>query len=442
MEMKEIVISLFFFLFCLELSGQTTIREHEVRCYSTEYEKHLREKHSNRATTVEFESWINKKIDLQKNQLNKEERVAIITIPVVVHVIHNGDAYGENENIRDEQVFSQIQVLNDDFRRRINTAGYNTNPVGADVEIQFCLAKTNPDGNLTNGIDRVDFGRVFFNKHAIENELKPRTIWNPEEYLNIWTCVFGDDLINVQGYAQFPSSSGLSGLGVNEGIASTDGVVIGYNKFGSSVIFPEGVYNAPYDRGRTTTHEIGHWLGLYHIWGDNSDCTLNNDFCADTPVSLNPNRGCPKNVDSCPLDRGKDMVENYMDYTDDICMNIFTNDQKKRIRTVLKNAERRRNLERSTKCQEPNLIDEDFGMLSKISIYPNPVNAELTIAMPNEDELPEAYVLLNSIGQEVAAKKDLKIEDLKLVVSHLTNGIYFLKVQKAGKKVTLKFVKK
>ncbi|HEU4496838.1 MAG TPA: M43 family zinc metalloprotease, partial [Flavobacterium sp.] len=163
--------------------------------------------------------------------------------------------------------------------------------------------------------------------------------------LNMWTVNFSNS--NLLGYAQFPSASGLPGLNSDGGAATTDGVVSGYNYFGSSD-YNDGTFilGAPYDKGRTMTHEVGHWLGLKHIWGD-GDCSVD-DFCADTPNAATANYNCPTNLDSCP-DPGLDMVQNYMDYTDDPCMNIFTADQKARMITVMNNSTRRSTLKTSTK---------------------------------------------------------------------------------------------
>jgi hypothetical protein len=144
---------------------------------------------------------------------------------------------------------------------------------------------------------------------------------------------------NLLGYAQFPDGSGLAGLEDSYGTAQTDGIVIGYKYFGSSDKGDFPVLLAPFDLGRTTTHEVGHWLGLRHIWGD-GDCSVD-DFCGDTPNASEPSYGCPVNKTSCG---SLDMVENYMDYTDDICMNSFTPDQAERMHTVLKTSPRRAEL--------------------------------------------------------------------------------------------------
>lgn len=266
-------------------------------------------------------------------------------IPVVVHIIHNGEPIGTGANISYEQVVSQIEVLNEDFRKKAGTNGFNTHPAGVDTQIEFYLATKDPDGNILSepGVDRFNGGRASWPKGSVRNPIdeliKPVTIWNPNAYFNIWTVNFGGFVSrSLLGYAQFPSNSNLQGLDADGGSAETDGVVVGYKYFGSSEKgnFPDLI--APYDLGRTTTHEVGHWLGLRHIWGD-GDC-LADDYCIDTPRAEAPNNTCTENI-SC---NSKDMIENYMDYTSDGCMNIFTQDQKSRMQTVLQNSPRRKEL--------------------------------------------------------------------------------------------------
>ena len=315
-----------------------------IRCASTEYEKMLQEKNPKRMTQDQFETWIAPLV--QKNATLRTARTnAMITIPVVVHVIYNGQALGTAPNISDLQVQSQITVLNQDFSKMAGTPGYNANPVGVDTQIQFVLAQQDPKGNPTNGIDRVSFCQESWSTTDIETILKPSTFWDPTQYLNLWTVQFTDS--KLLGYAQFPDASGLSGLSGN-GIANTDGVVIKYNAFGSGTT-SSFLLDAPYNKGRTTTHEIGHWLGLIHIWGDGSKCGTNTDYCADTPVAKNANYGCISGTDSCTSNAGLDMIENYMDYTDDSCMNIFTQNQKDRMDVIMNNAARRSSLKTSSK---------------------------------------------------------------------------------------------
>lgn len=333
-----------------------------IRCASMENDSILRAKHPEMGTWQMNEAFIQQKIKEYKEQYpNGNPKSAVITIPVVVHVIHNGDAIGTGENITDAQVLSQIDVLNEDFRRLAGSPGFNSHPDGADTEIEFCMAVVDPSGNPTNGINRVNLGTASYTMNGVENNVKPVTQWDPTQYCNMWTVRFGGADAGTLGYAQFPNNSGLAGLGANNGAANTDGVVAAYSSFGSSDIYPGGIYAPPYDKGRTMTHEVGHWLGLRHIWGDGG-CTVD-DFCNDTPTSDAANYGCPNGHTSCGT---TDMIENYMDYTDDACMNIFTNDQKTRIQTVMSVCPRRMELATSTACTP--LVADDAG----ISAVSNP----------------------------------------------------------------------
>ena len=322
-----------------------------VRCSSTEYEQELQSKNPNRKSNKDFENWIAPLVSEINNQRlanagSKNASNMVIKIPVVVHVIHNGDVLGSGENISDAQVLSQITVLNQDFRRIIGTPGYNNNPVGADMEIEFVMAKRTPAGLTTTGIDRVNTGLAQYPNRTSVETMKQNTIWDSSKYLNMWTVRIGGGTTSwngTLGYAQFPSYSGIAGIGYNNPAteANTDGLVMRYTAFGSRVIAPTGLYSGTsYDKGRTVTHEIGHWAGLRHIWGD-GNCSVD-DYCNDTPNAGAANFGCPS-VDSCP-EEGIDMVENYMDYTDDSCMNIFTLDQKNRMTAVFQNSVRRNSL--------------------------------------------------------------------------------------------------
>ena len=318
-----------------------------VRCVTTEYEKFLQDNDPKRLSDAQFEAWLAPIVAQYKSgNASYSQSGGIITIPVVVHVIHNGQPVGTAPNITDSQVESQITVMNNDYRRLANTPGFNSNPVGADVMIQFALAKVDPNGNPTNGINRVNLCQPSWSTAAIDSTVKPTTIWDASSYLNMWSVQFSD--ATLLGYAQFPSGFSLPpGLGGLGGGATTDGVVCNYATFGS-INYNDGTFllNAPYNEGRTMTHEVGHWLGLRHIWGD-GDCTVD-DFCADTPNAGEEHYGCEIGSDTCP-EAGLDMVQNYMDYSDDSCMNIFTVDQKARMITVMNNGARRASLKTSVK---------------------------------------------------------------------------------------------
>lgn len=343
------------------------------RCSSVEYEEMLRSQNPSMPSKKVIDNYISERINeiklaKENNPNSTENTTVVVTIPVVVHVIHNGDAYGVNENIHDLQIQSQITVLNQDYRRMLGTPGYNTNPVGADVEIEFCLAQRDPNDNATTGITRTNLNTASYTMNTVNANVKPQTQWNPNKYLNIWVVNFSDDTL---GYAQFPSSSTATN------IAQTDGVVIGHLFFGSSTLYPSGTYGAPYDKGRTLTHEAGHFFGLYHIWGDNNNCTVNatdstQDFCLDTPASTGPHGGCPIGTDSCPTPAGvPDMVQNYMDYTNDTCMNIFTQNQKTRMLTVLNNFPRRVELLTSNGCTPPTILGLDATLnITNLNVSP------------------------------------------------------------------------
>jgi hypothetical protein len=261
---------------------------------------------------------------------------AIITIPVVVHVVYNNST----ENISDAQIQSQLQVLNEDFRR-LNADASNTPPVFAgvasDVEIEFCLASIDPNGNATSGITRTSTSTTAFgtNDQVKFNSSGGKDAWPAGEYMNIWVCDISGGIL---GYAQFPG-----------GPANTDGIVIDYQYFGTI-----GTATAPFDLGRTATHEVGHYLNLRHIWGD-GNCNAD-DFVSDTPTAGGPNyTGSPctfPGPNSCSDGAGDqpDMFQNYMDYSDDGCMNLFTNGQKSRMNALFGAGGFRASLANSTKC--------------------------------------------------------------------------------------------
>lgn len=297
-----------------------------------------------------FERWIDKNISLSRTGGDE-----VLTIPVVFHIIHRGEDEGVGINLSETLIQAQLEQLNNDFRKKAGTSGDNTFENGADSKIEFKLALYAPDNSLLPqpGINRVNAITEGLNEYDhtayyVNSYIKPATYWNPNEYLNIWVV---DLPFGYLGYAQFPNDSNLEGMpgSGTAAAALTDGVVVKSCSVGSTTVpnpTAVGVYNR-FNQGRTLTHELGHWLGLRHIWGDGG-CSKD-DYCTDTPLANSYHFGCPSNSSSCG---SENMVQNYMDYTDDACMNVFTQQQKQRMRTVLSNATRRQALLSSTKANE------------------------------------------------------------------------------------------
>ncbi|MDC0249454.1 zinc metalloprotease [Flavobacteriales bacterium] len=269
-------------------------------------------KAAKKKVNTQTERWI-------KNYPNYSEKTIII-IPVVVHVVWKTNA----QNISNAQIQSQIEILNNDYRRsnidQINTPSV-WQGVAADCEIEFCLANTDPNGNATSGITRTETTVSqfsIFGGSSVENTSSGGIdAWPNDDYLNLWVCNLGNGLL---GYATPPTSW----------ISSNDGVVINYTNFGNS-----GSSNAPYHKGRTATHEVGHWLNLEHIWGDNN---CGNDQISDTPKHEEENYGCLSfpHASSCSGSGANgEMFMNYMDYTNDQCMNLFTEGQKTRMLSAI-----------------------------------------------------------------------------------------------------------
>lgn len=264
------------------------------------------------------EKFIDKWTQHHANDLNRSNSVPD-TIPVVVHVVWKTAA----QNVSDAQVQSQIDVLNEDFGR-MNADTVNTpavwKPIGGSLPYRFVLARRDPSGIATNGIVRVQTTTTTFSTNdAVKfNSQGGSDSWDVTTYLNIWVCNLGGSLL---GYGEFPNGTP----------SNTYGFVCNYTAFGTI-----GTAQSPFDGGRTTTHEIGHCFNLAHIWGDDGTACTGSDLVADTPNQADENYFCPTFPSvSCSNGPNGDMFMNYMDYTDDACMNIFTVGQATRMTTAL-----------------------------------------------------------------------------------------------------------
>ena len=260
-----------------------------------------------------------KHVKANKNKVNK--RATKYTIPVVFHVIHTGGS----ENISREQILDQIRILNEDFSytnaNKVNLRSVFQN-VAASGDIKFELATIDPQGNCFDGINRI-YSPVGVNMDIEDEPAKDLAYWNYRKYLNIWVVtniVSGSSQGTVLGYAVFPWTSSFN----------KDGIVLRHDRVGSIGTA------ANTDDGRTLTHEVGHWLGLYHTF--QGGCN-DGDNCDDTPPVLSTftNANCPANGNSCSNDFPDlpDMWENYMDYSNGTCMSAFTKEQVARMQYYL-----------------------------------------------------------------------------------------------------------
>jgi len=253
-----------------------------------------------------------------REELSEVRQQTVYSVRTVVHIVYNTAA----QNYSDALIFDQIARTNIDFRR-LNGYTATVNPfkeLAADIGIQLVLATTDPNGNPTNGITRTLTNKTSFNfpTQANPNDacktaaLGGIDSWDTTQYLNIWVCVLNTD--TVVGYARSP--------GYN---SPTDGMVIAtkaFTRFG----------RPPYQFGRTLTHEAGHWFNLKHPWGDQRDECSEDDLVADTPAEYGPAYGCQLDRSTCG---NLNMVQNFMDYSDDNCMTLFTAGQAARARSGL-----------------------------------------------------------------------------------------------------------
>jgi pregnancy-associated plasma protein-A len=250
------------------------------------------------------------------------ERTGPVRIPVVVHVVHNTAA----QDVSIEQIKSQIVALNADYQKtNPDISGVPTpyqSRIG-DARIVFELAVRDPSGQKTDGVTRTQTAETSFDYDGPKGEAVKFTArgghdgWPRDRYLNLWVCPLGDSLL---GYASFPGED-----------PALDGVVIATSAFGTM-----GTARPPFDKGRTVTHEVGHWLNLFHIWGDDRGACSGSDQVRDTPNQAGDNGRCPTFPHkTCGNKTNGDLFMNYMDYTDDACMFMFTKGQVVRMEATL-----------------------------------------------------------------------------------------------------------
>jgi hypothetical protein len=362
---------------------------------------------------------------------NPERDNLVINIPVVVHVVYKTTA----QNISTSQIQSQINVLNADFRKlNSDVSGVPAAFAGlaADCQINFCLATRDPNGAVTTGITRTKTTKTSFstNDYVKKANRGGKDPWPASSYLNIWVCNLSG---GVLGYAQFPG-----------GNATTDGVVIGYKYFGTT-----GTATYPFNLGRTATHEVGHWLNLRHIWGDDGTGCTGSDLVSDTPNQGGYNFGCPSFPKvSCSNGPNGDLFMNYMDYSDDRCMFMFTTGQSGRMNATISGT--RASLLSSSGCAAP-IVEDQEETNDNISLspdkfalnqnHPNPFNPTTSISFNLPAAGQVSLKVFDISGKEVAGLVNNYLEagrhSINFDASALSSGVYYYKLA-SGNNVSMR----
>jgi len=422
------------------------------------------------APSFEWEEAFQKLILKSSSEKNQDEvSINNYVIPIIFHIIHGGEVVGTFPNIHQNQINSQVTILNQDFSgNAYNSADYpatafvnwvinqnipsvNLDQNGrikiADFNIQFCLATKDTIGNTLNepGIDRINFNskgwqnpNLFTTQSTMKNYLdsiiKPQSIWDVRKYLNVW-ITDKSSLLNYAGVSSVPPLSGIIDL-PNNTTDSTDGIWCYTKAIGSYSLFPTGTYISQFIDGRTLTHEIGHYLGLRHIWGDTS---CGNDFCNDTPPASDQNTGTPsypQNPGTCTSPSNSpdgEMFMNFIDYTRGPSKYMFTIDQKTRAQTVMLNSPFRNQLGTHQLCSLANNIYE-LDDKNKIIVYPNPTDGNVSILIKNENI--KKITIFNQIGIVI---KTVKTNSFS--IKNYNSGNYFILIETESKSHFAKILK-
>ena len=407
--MFNIRVLILFFCFAI-LNATSGYSNDIIRCSAAEVFKRNAAKNPvllqrKQQQELAFQQWLLNKQSLKENGIQ-----ALITIPVVIHIVYKN----ETENISDQQIQTQLDILNKDFRN-LNADKLPSQhpffPLTGNAGFEFCLANLDPNGNATTGITRTNTTIDEFTDDDLVkfDSLGGANGWNAEKYLNIWVCDLGNQLL---GYATFPTD-----LSDNP---QADGVVINFTAFGTL-----GTAKSPFDRGRTATHEIGHWLNLEHIWGDDTDCS-GTDGVDDTPDQRVETINCPSGVltDICTATAPGIMYQNFMDYTDDACMVMFSNGQAERMRFFFE--ELRSEMLTNNICSGTTNIG--IQNASRLKIYPNPVQNYLMIeGLPKTRSRFYTVDIFNAIGQKVYTNS-INTEDQLIEMSDFKSGTYMMMI--------------
>jgi hypothetical protein len=380
----------------------------------------------------------------------KDNDDEIYRIPVVIHILYSND----QTNIHDSVVHNQIRILNEDFRRRNEDTSLTREIFksrAADTKIEFYLASQDPNGNYTNGITRTQSNTIFalslFNNNVKRTDMGGIDAWPTNRYLNIWVCNLSFLGINaLLGYATPPVGAPNWPDGSAPSAPEYDGVVVSQQVFGSNNPLRPANLDVV-SKGRTTTHEVGHYLGLRHIWGDGGGLSGEEGCNVDDGIDDTPNAAaasqqqCNYNNNTCvdePFDY-PDMIENYMDYSDERCMNMFTQGQMNAMRYCLKNIRH--------ELVDPNnapvgIYENRENNRHLVKIFPNPVENNITI---QNKGLKGNYILtISDLNGKACFNKSLNLNDFELItldISFLNKGFYHINLKNNINNINYKTLK-
>jgi hypothetical protein len=351
----------------------------------------------------------------------------VITIPVVFHIVYNSSS----QNISDAQIHSQLDVLNRDYRKlNADTAGIPGyfSPLAADCGFQFALAGVDTNGNATTGIVR---RHTVVQAFSINDDIKFTAsggddAWDRDRYLNIWV---GNLTGGILGYSSVVGDT-----------KETDGITVLYTAFGTT-----GTATAPFNLGRTATHEIGHWLNMIHVWGD---AYCGDDEVADTPPQQTSTQGNPSGmIVSCGNGPYGNMYMDYMDFTDDIGMHMFTYGQRARMRTLFDPGGFRYAILSSDALSEAALPTTDTteagpagADIQILQVYPNPATDMVLVKLNDGSKTGCLLDVFNQVGQKLMTTR-ITSSSFLLNISSLPRGIYFIRLRNGQQGNSVKLVK-
>lgn len=423
MRKKLLLLSATAFFSAVLASSAQQIR----RCATMEYLARQKAADPTLAARMEANEAMTREFERQTAGMRSSN--AVITIPVVFHVLYKV----AGQNISDNRIYDQMATLNKDYgRMNLDTANTPAafKPVAANTNIQFCLAQQDPNGVSTTGIVRKQVTITGFDPYSNDNvkytAMGGDDAWDRNNYLNIWVCNFTGASTAIIGISQFPGGS-----------AATDGCVIAYGTVGGDTYHGT---TPSYNLGRTITHEVGHWLNLRHIWGDDGTACTGSDYVTDTPNQADENYGCPAFPHiSCTNGPNGDMFMNYMDYGDDNCLNMFTTGQGTRMTAALNGP--RSSIKNSTKCQDVTGFANPASRLIS-NVYPNPTTGEFVVSSLLNDRSDVSITVSNVLGEVVYHNEFRNMPFLvqKIDLSNRANGIYLVELRTSSSVSTTKVV--